>query len=101
MPEDQVQDVYGWSPGKVPVMEPADTAWALEEGSDLVVQLHMVPGATAQTVQPQVGLYFSATPPTRVPIVVKLESKAIDIPAGEAALRRRRPATCCRWTSKR
>ena len=85
MPEDQVVDVYGWSPGKVPVMEPADTAWALEEGSDLVVQLHMVPGATAQTVQPQVGLYFSATPPTRVPIVVKLESKAIDIPAGEAA----------------
>ena len=31
------------------------------------------------------GLYFSDTPPTRVPIVVKLESKAIDIPAGAAA----------------
>jgi len=85
MPEDQVVDVYGWSPGKVPVMEPADTAWALEEGSDLVVQLHMVPGETVQTVRPEVGLYFSDTPPTRVPIVVKLESKAIDIPAGAAA----------------
>jgi len=85
MPEDEVQDVFGWSPGKVPIMEPADTAWALEEGSDLVVQLHMVPGATAQSVRPAVGLYFSKTPPTRVPIVVKLESKAIDIPAGDAA----------------
>ena len=85
MPEDDVQDVYGWSPGKVPVMEPADTAWALDEGSDLVVQLHMVPGATAQPVRPSVGLFFSTTPPTRVPIVVKLESKAIDIPAGDAA----------------
>jgi Flp pilus assembly protein TadD len=84
MPEDQVQDVYGWSPGKVPVMEPPDTAWALDEGSDLVVQLHMVPGATPQAVRPEVGLYVSTTPPTRVPIVVKLESKAIDIPAGEA-----------------
>jgi Flp pilus assembly protein TadD len=84
MPEGEVQDVFGWSPGKVPVMEPADTAWVLDEGSDLVAQLHMVPGGTAQTVRPQVGLFFSATPPSRVPVVVKLESKAIDIPAGEA-----------------
>jgi Flp pilus assembly protein TadD len=84
MPEGEVQDVFGWSPGKVPVMEPPDTAWTLDEGSDLVAQLHMVPAATAQTVRPQVGLFFSTTPPTRVPIVVKLESKSIDIPAGEA-----------------
>jgi len=84
MPEGEVQDVFGWSPGKVPVMEPADTAWTLAEGSDLVAQLHMVPAATPQTVRPQVGLFFSKTPPSRVPIVVKLESKAIDIPAGEA-----------------
>ena len=85
MPEDQVQDVFGWSPGKVPVMEPADTAWTLEEGSDLVVQLHMVPTARPETVRPAVGLFFASTPPSRVPITVKLESKAIDIPAGEAA----------------
>jgi Flp pilus assembly protein TadD len=84
MPEDQVQDVFGWSPGKVPVMEPADTAWTLEEGSDLVVQLHMVPSAAPETVRPTVGLFFASTPPTRVPIVIKLESKAIDIPAGQA-----------------
>jgi Flp pilus assembly protein TadD len=84
MPEGEVQDVFGWSPGKVPVMEPADTAWVLAEGSDLVAQLHMVPAGTAQSVRPQVGLFFSTAPPSRVPIVVKLESKAIDIPAGEA-----------------
>ncbi|HEY6506771.1 MAG TPA: hypothetical protein VIY56_02085, partial [Vicinamibacterales bacterium] len=84
MPEEQVQDVFGWSPGKVPVMESADTAWTLEEGADLVVQLHMVPSDKAETVRPSVGLFFSDTPPTRVPIVVKLESKAIDIPAGES-----------------
>jgi hypothetical protein len=58
MPEGEVQDVFGWSPGKVPVMEAADTAWVLDEGSDLVAQLHMVPGSTAQTVRPQVGLFF-------------------------------------------
>ena len=81
MPDDLVQNVFGWSPGKVPVFEPPDTAWTLEPGSDLVVQLHMVPGAASETVQPSIGLFFAPTPPTRMPIVVKLESKAIDIPA--------------------
>ncbi len=84
MPEEQVQDVFGWSPGKVPALEPADTAWTLEEGADLVVQLHMVSRGAAETVRPSVGLFFSQTPPTRVPIVVKLESKSLDIPAGQA-----------------
>jgi tetratricopeptide (TPR) repeat protein len=84
MPEDQVQNVFGWSPGKVPILEPADTAWALEEGSDLVVQLHMISTSRPETVRPEIGLFFTSTPPTRVPIVVKLESKAIDIPAGDA-----------------
>jgi Flp pilus assembly protein TadD len=84
MPEDAVQNVFGWSPGKVPVLEPPDTAWSLDEGSDLVVQLHMVPASSAERVQPSIGLFFSSTPPTRVPIVVKLESKTIDIPAGAA-----------------
>ena len=84
MPDDEVQNVYGWSPGKVPILEPEDTAWALEPGTDLVVQLHMVSGGASAAVRPSVGLFFSRTPPTRTPIVVKLESKAIDIPAGES-----------------
>jgi tetratricopeptide (TPR) repeat protein len=85
MPEDQVLNVYGWSPGRVPSMESADTAWTLDEGSDLAVQLHMIGGSAPETVRPSIGLYFSSTPPTRTPVVVKLESKVIDIPAGESA----------------
>jgi Flp pilus assembly protein TadD len=85
MPEDEVQNVFGWSPGKVPVMEPADSAWALEEGSDLVVQLHMIAGMAPERVKPTIGLFLTSTPPTRVPMVVKLESKTIDIPAGESS----------------
>ncbi len=60
MPDDDVQNVFGWSPGKVPVLEPADTAWALEEGSDLVVQLHMVASVDGgDALQPAIGLFFS------------------------------------------
>lgn len=85
MPEDQVLNVYGWSPGRVPVMESADTAWTLDEGSDLTVQLHMISGAAPETVRPSIGLYFSSTPPTHTPVIIKLESKVIDIPPGESS----------------
>jgi tetratricopeptide (TPR) repeat protein len=84
MPDDQVQNVFGWSPGKAPFMAPADMAWTLDKGSDLVLQLHMLPGPAADVIQPTVGLFFTDTPPTRVPLVVRLESKSIDIRAGES-----------------
>jgi tetratricopeptide (TPR) repeat protein len=83
MPDDRVQSVYGWSPGKVPFMEPADRAWTLDSGSDLVLQLHMLPTGAPEVVQPTVGLFLSDTPPTHEPLTIKLESKSIDIPAGQ------------------
>jgi tetratricopeptide (TPR) repeat protein len=79
----QVYNVYGWSPGKVPVMEPSDNAWTLDPGTDVVLLLHMIAGAKSETVQPAIGLFFSDTPPTRTPISVKLEAHGIAIPAGE------------------
>ena len=79
----QVYNVYGWSPGKVPVMELSDHAWTLEPGADLILLLHMIAGAQSETVQPSIGLFFSDTPPTRTPISVKLEAHGIAIPAGE------------------
>jgi tetratricopeptide (TPR) repeat protein len=79
----QVYNVYGWSPGKVPVMEPSDNAWTLDPGADLILLLHMIAGAKSETVRPAIGLFFSDTPPTRTPISVKLEAHGIAIPAGE------------------
>jgi tetratricopeptide (TPR) repeat protein len=79
----QVYNVYGWSPGKVPVMEPSDSAWTLDPGTDLILLLHLIAGATSETVQPAIGLFFSDTPPTRTPISVKLEAHGMAIPAGE------------------
>ena len=76
----------GWTPGMVPAMEPDDMAWRLDAGSDLVIQLHMMPEHLHQpeTVRPSVGLFFTDTPPTRFPMDFKLGSKVIDIPAGQA-----------------
>ena len=74
-----------WAPGKVPSMGPADMAWRLDPGTDLVIQLHMMPAEHPELVRASVGLFFADTPPTRVPALIKLGSKSIDIPAGEAA----------------
>ena len=79
----QVYNVYGWSPGKVPVMERSENSWTLDPGTDFVLLLHMIAGAKSETVQPAIGLFFSDTPPTRTPISVKLEAHGIAIPAGE------------------
>jgi tetratricopeptide (TPR) repeat protein len=83
MDGDQVHNVYGWSPGKVPTMEPSDNAWTLDPGTDFVLLLHMIAGARSETVQPAIGLFFSDTPPTRTPISVKLEAHGIAMPAGD------------------
>jgi len=83
MPDDDVQNVFGWSPGKAPFMEPADRAWTLDKGSDLVVQMHLLPTGKPEPVQPVLGLFLSDTPPAREPFLVRLESKSIDIPAGQ------------------
>ncbi|HUK32351.1 MAG TPA: tetratricopeptide repeat protein [Vicinamibacterales bacterium] len=85
MPDDQVQNVFGWSPGKAPYMEPADRAWTLEKGSDLVVQMHLLPSGKPEPVRPVLGLFLTDTKPAREPFLVRLESKSIDIPAGDSA----------------
>ena len=81
---DDVDNVFGWTPGKTPVLEPDDWAWPLEKGSDVVIQLHMLPTGRAEVIQPSVGLFFTDTPPSHAPLLLKLESKTIDIPAGQA-----------------
>ena len=71
----------GWTPGQVPQLLD-DTAWRLEAGSDLVVELHMMPTGKPERVQISVGLFFTDEPPSRLPYMVRLGRQSIDIPAG-------------------
>ena len=75
-----------WVPGKLPAFEPAGRAWRLGAGDDLVVQLHLLPTGREERVAPLIGLHFADGPPTDVtPLNLRLASRAMDIPAGEAA----------------
>ncbi len=75
----------GWAPGKTPVELPDQIAWPLDPGTDLVLQLHLLPAREPVDVQAAIGLHFADRPATLIPVSVLLTSKAIRIPAGEPA----------------
>lgn len=77
----------GWTPGKTPRFLPQGMGWRLEPGTDLVIQMHLLPSGRPETVQASVGLYFTDTPPQRIPHMLRLGSQVIDIPAGESRYR--------------
>jgi len=73
----------GWTPGQMSPLLPPDLSWRLEPHTDLVVELHMQPSGKPEAVAPSIGFYFSDTPPTRTPAMLRLGRQSIDIPAGE------------------
>jgi tetratricopeptide (TPR) repeat protein len=72
----------GWAPGKVPDVEAFP--WPLEPGTDFVVQMHLKPDGKREELHSQIGLYLTDQPPSATPLMIRLGSKTIDIPAGEA-----------------
>jgi len=72
-----------WAPGHTPYVAPEGMAFPIEAMSDLVLMLHLRPSGRQETVQASIGLYFSDTPPTRVPALLRLTRQDLDIPAGE------------------
>lgn len=75
--------LVGWTPGKVPIVDER-LAWRLDPGSDLVVQLHMLPTGKAEQVAPRIGLYFTDASPREQAFSLLMRNDNIDIPAGEA-----------------
>jgi tetratricopeptide (TPR) repeat protein/cytochrome c553 len=73
-----------WKPGSAPRVEPEGMAWPASPGTDLVLNLHMQPSGKPETIQPQIGLYFTDQAPTKFPMLLQLEHDgAIDIPPGK------------------
>ena len=74
----------GWAPGRGPILSADGMPWRLERGTDLVLELHLLPRKADVTVRPSVALYFSEAASSSTPLMLKMGSKAIDIPAGAA-----------------
>jgi Flp pilus assembly protein TadD/mono/diheme cytochrome c family protein len=72
-----------WKPGTQAQQEPPDMAWRLDPGSDLIVNLHLQPSGAPETIEAEVGLYFTKQAPTRHPMLIQLEHDgALDIAPG-------------------
>jgi hypothetical protein len=72
----------GWTPGKTPAIEPEGMAWRLEAGTDVVVNSHLMPTDRPEAVQFEIGFFFTDAAPTQHPVMVRVGSEEIDIPAG-------------------
>jgi tetratricopeptide (TPR) repeat protein len=72
-----------WGPGHSPYVAPQGMAWAIRPGTDLVMMLHLRPNGRVETVRGTLGLYFSDTPPTITPTLVRLTRQHLDIAAGQ------------------
>jgi Tfp pilus assembly protein PilF len=73
----------GWAAGKSPSAH--SITWPLEAGSDIVVQMHLKPTGRAESIRAMIGLYFSNNPPSASPVMLRLGSQTIDIPAGNSS----------------
>jgi len=73
-----------WKPGTVPYVEPEGMALRLDKGTDLVLNVHLQPSGKPESIQPTIGLYFTAQPATKFPMLLQLQNDVkLDIPAGE------------------
>ena len=76
-----------WAPGHRPATAVEGTAWPLDGASDLVVMLHLKPSGKPEAVQASLGLYFSDTPPARLPVMLRLTRQDLDIARRRSRLR--------------
>lgn len=73
-----------WTTPRTVTPDPDDMAWRLDRGDDLVLQLHIMSAERPQSVRVKVGLFFAEHPPTRIPVLLRVGPKNIDIAAGDA-----------------
>jgi tetratricopeptide (TPR) repeat protein len=77
----------GWTPGRGAVELEPGMAWEVEEGTDLVVQMHLLPSGRLESVRARVGLWTTDEPVERRPVIAHLLATKLDISAGDGAYR--------------
>jgi Flp pilus assembly protein TadD/mono/diheme cytochrome c family protein len=73
-----------WKPDTPVLVEPEGMPWRLDPGNDLILNMHLKPSGKSETVNAQIGLYFTPNPPSRQPMLLQLEDdRDLDIPPGD------------------
>ena len=75
-----------WKPDTPALVEPEGMPWRLDPGNDLILNIHLKPSGKPETLEAQIGLYFTPDPPSKQPMLLALErDDKLDIPAGDAS----------------
>ena len=75
----------GWAPGRGPIVSGDGRPWRLPRDADVVIELHLIRQPEPVLVRPVLGVYFGDAPLNPPPIMFKMGSKPLDIPAGATA----------------
>ncbi|MCI0651651.1 MAG: tetratricopeptide repeat protein [Planctomycetes bacterium] len=82
--QDPNGQIITWAPGMIARHATPGTAWRLHPQTDLVLLAHLQPSGKPETVRFRIGLHFAAEPPAARPLILRIGSRDIDIPAGDA-----------------
>lgn len=76
----------GWTPGKQPDPPAASSMWQIRPGTDIVLQLHLVPGGAEADIKPRIGIIFGEKPAKDYPTygLHLTADHLIDIPPGNS-----------------
>lgn len=75
-----------WRPGTPAYLEPEGMTWRLDRDTDLILIMHLLPSGKSEEIRSRIGLYFSDSPPSKFPMILRLErDDDIDIPPGAKA----------------
>ncbi len=72
----------GWTPGQVRPLAAEGMAWRLNPGSDMLLELHLLPSGQPEVVQCRIGFFFTDEAPTKIPFTIRLGKQNLDIPPG-------------------
>ncbi len=74
-----------WKPDTPALIEPEGMPWRLDPGNDLILNIHLKPSGKPETIDAEVGLYFTPDPPSKQPMLLEMDrDDALDIPPGDA-----------------
>jgi tetratricopeptide (TPR) repeat protein len=82
--QDPKGQLITWTPGMLPDMGLTGAAWKLSPGTRLVLHTHLQPTGKPESARCRIGLYYADAAPTIHPLILRVGSRNIDIPAGDA-----------------
>jgi tetratricopeptide (TPR) repeat protein len=83
--EDPDGQLLLWAPGLPADAGQADRAWRLPAHTHLVLHAHLQPTGKPERVRFRIGLRWADGPPAQVPVLLRVGSRTLDIPAGASA----------------